>query len=82
MYPPRPEAVGLRAPLGQDDRYVGKILHINAGHALSCVPQRQGRDREVHSGKLLYEIEIERRPDAAGDEPGDVVTSAPDPAPN
>ena len=31
----RREAVGLRDPLGRTDRYVGKILHIPAGHALS-----------------------------------------------
>ena len=40
------------------DRYVGKVLHINAGHALS-LQYHKLKDETVylHSGKLLYEIE-------------------------
>jgi mannose-6-phosphate isomerase len=40
------------------DRYVGKILHVTAGHALS-LQYHNVKDETiyVHSGKLLYEIE-------------------------
>ncbi len=42
----------------QTDRYVGKIIHVNAGHALSL--QYHNRKTEtiyLASGKLLYEIQ-------------------------
>ena len=40
------------------DRYVGKVLHINAGHALS-LQYHDRKDETIYlfSGKLLYEIE-------------------------
>ena len=40
------------------ERYVGKILHINAGHALSLQYHNQ-KDETIFlwSGKLLFEIE-------------------------
>jgi quercetin dioxygenase-like cupin family protein len=42
------------------DRYVGKILHITAGHALSLQYHKlKDETVYVHSGKLLYEIEID-----------------------
>ena len=39
------------------DRYVGKILHIQAGHALS-VQYHERKDETVHllSGELLYRV--------------------------
>ena len=42
------------------DRYVGKILHINAGHALS-LQYHNIKDETIYlySGRLLYEIEID-----------------------
>jgi mannose-6-phosphate isomerase len=42
------------------DRYVGKILHVNAGHALS-LQYHNIKDETIYlySGKLLYEIEVE-----------------------
>ena len=42
------------------DRYVGKLIHINAGHALS-LQYHNLKDETVflQSGKLLYEIEID-----------------------
>ena len=40
------------------DRYVGKILHINAGHALSLQYHlKKDETIYVHSGRLRYEIE-------------------------
>ena len=42
------------------DRYVGKILHVEAGHALS-LQYHTVKDETiyVYSGRLLYEIEQE-----------------------
>ena len=53
----RGEAVGLRAALGKTDRYVGKVIHINAGHALS-LQYHNSKDETIMlwSGKLLFEI--------------------------
>ena len=41
------------------DRYVGKILHINAGHELS-VQYHNRKDETVHllSGELSYRVQI------------------------
>ena len=40
------------------DRYVGKLIHVNAGHALSLQYHNQ-KDETIylHSGKLLFEID-------------------------
>jgi len=40
------------------DRYVGKILHIDAGHALS-VQYHERKDETVHllSGELIYRVQ-------------------------
>jgi mannose-6-phosphate isomerase len=49
---------GYELHWARTDRYVGKILHINAGQALSL--QYHNLKEEtiyVQSGKLLYEIE-------------------------
>ena len=50
--------MGLRAALGEDRRYVGKIIHVNAGHALS-LQYHNLKDETIylHSGKLLFEIQ-------------------------
>ena len=41
------------------DRYVGKIIHVNAGHALS-LQYHNLKDETIYlqSGKLLFEIEV------------------------
>ena len=40
------------------DRYVGKIIHVNAGHALSLQYHNQKTETiYLASGKLLYEIQ-------------------------
>ena len=48
---------GYELHWAKTDRYVGKILHINAGHALS-LQYHNLKDETVYvnSGKLLYEI--------------------------
>ena len=40
------------------DRYVGKLIHVNAGHALS-LQYHNVKDETIylHSGKLLFEID-------------------------
>jgi len=42
------------------DRYVGKLIHVNAGHALS-LQYHNIKDETIylHSGKLLFEIEVQ-----------------------
>src|SRR5262249_16062455 len=41
------------------DRYVGKLIHVNKGHALS-LQYHNLKDETIylHSGKLLFEIEL------------------------
>ena len=60
---------GYELHWAKTDRYVGKILHINAGHALS-LQYHNVKDETVmvHSGKLLYEIEIDGVLTKTGDE--------------
>jgi mannose-6-phosphate isomerase len=60
------------------DRYVGKILHIKAGHALS-LQYHNLKDETVyvHSGKLLYEIEINGQLTAREMLPGDSIHVTP-----
>jgi quercetin dioxygenase-like cupin family protein len=39
------------------DRYVGKLIHVNKGHALSLqYHNRKDETIYVHSGKILFEI--------------------------
>jgi mannose-6-phosphate isomerase len=39
------------------DRYVGKLIHVNAGHALSLqYHNRKDETIYLHSGRLLFEI--------------------------
>ncbi len=42
----------------QSDRYVGKILHINAGHELS-VQYHERKDETIHllSGQIVYRVQ-------------------------
>jgi mannose-6-phosphate isomerase-like protein (cupin superfamily) len=49
------------------DRYVGKILHINAGHALS-VQYHETKDETVYllSGELIYRVWENDRPTDVG----------------
>ena len=54
-----PKPWGHETIWGHTDRYVGKILHIKAGHALS-VQYHNKKDETVHllSGELLYRVKI------------------------
>jgi mannose-6-phosphate isomerase len=60
----RVEVVRVPKPWGHEliwahaDRYVGKILHINAGHELS-VQYHEKKDETVHllSGEIVYRVQ-------------------------
>ncbi len=53
---------GYELHWARTDRYVGKVLHVKAGHALS-LQYHNVKDETiyVYSGKLLYEIELDGR---------------------
>ena len=50
---------GYELHWAKTDRYVGKILHVAAGHALSLQYHNQ-KDETIYlySGRLLYELEV------------------------
>jgi mannose-6-phosphate isomerase len=53
-----PKPWGHETIWAQTDRYVGKILHINAGHELS-VQYHKRKDETVHllAGQIVYRVE-------------------------
>jgi mannose-6-phosphate isomerase-like protein (cupin superfamily) len=63
-----PKPWGYEKIWARTDRYVGKILHINAGHALS-VQYHERKDETIYllSGELRYWVGTE----AAGADAGD-----------
>jgi len=50
---------GYELHWAKTDRYVGKLIHVNAGHALSLQYHNQ-KDETIYlwSGKLLFEIDV------------------------
>jgi quercetin dioxygenase-like cupin family protein len=60
------------------DRYVGKILHITAGHALS-LQYHDVKDETIylHSGVLLYELDVDGVLTKREMRPGDAVHVTP-----
>jgi mannose-6-phosphate isomerase len=62
-----PKPWGHETIWAHSDRYVGKILHINAGHALS-VQYHNRKDETIHllNGQLIYRVKL-------GDKLQDVV---------
>jgi len=50
---------GYELHWAKTERYVGKVLHVNAGHALSLQYHNE-KDETIylHSGLLLFEIEV------------------------
>jgi quercetin dioxygenase-like cupin family protein len=61
------------------ERYVGKVLHIKAGHALSLQYHNQKEETIfLHSGKMLFEIGEQDGPLARHEmKPGDSVHVTP-----
>jgi mannose-6-phosphate isomerase len=49
---------GYELHWAKTDRYVGKLIHVNAGHALS-LQYHNKKDETIylHSGRLIFEIE-------------------------
>jgi mannose-6-phosphate isomerase len=66
-----PKPWGHETIWAHTDRYVGKILHINAGHALS-VQYHNTKDETVHllSGELIYRVKIDDKLDDVRLKPG------------
>ena len=62
---------GYELHWAKTDRYVGKVLHVKAGHALS-LQYHNLKDETIYlySGRLLFEIERERRLTKAGNAAG------------
>src|SRR3954466_12297993 len=69
----RVEAKRVEKPWGHEliwahtDRYVGKVLHIKAGHELS-VQYHHRKDETVHllSGELIYRVKLSGSPTDGG----------------
>jgi mannose-6-phosphate isomerase len=80
----RAKVVRVEKPWGHEiiwahtDRYVGKILHIKAGHALS-VQYHQVKDETVYllSGNLVYRVWENGRPNDVGLEVGQAFRITP-----
>jgi mannose-6-phosphate isomerase-like protein (cupin superfamily) len=55
-----PKPWGHEVIWAHTDRYVGKVLHINAGHALS-VQYHERKDETVYllSGELIYWVKLD-----------------------
>ena len=69
---------GYELHWARTERYVGKVLHIKAGHALS-LQYHNVKDETiyVYSGKLLYEIELDGRMTSREMVPGDSMRVTP-----
>jgi mannose-6-phosphate isomerase len=51
---------GYELHWAKTDRYVGKVIHVNAGHALS-LQYHNVKDETIflYSGRLLFEIQVD-----------------------
>ena len=69
---------GYELRWAKTDRYVGKVIHINKGHALS-LQYHNVKDETIYlySGKLLFEIEIDGVLTKREMQPGDAVHVTP-----
>jgi len=69
---------GYELHWARTERYVGKNLHINAGHALSLqYHERKDETVYLYSGKLLYEIEVDGQLTKIEMMPGDSIRVTP-----
>jgi quercetin dioxygenase-like cupin family protein len=69
---------GYELHWAKTDRYVGKILHVEAGHALS-LQYHDRKDETIHlyAGKMLFEIEQNGTLTKRTMEPGESVHVTP-----
>lgn len=60
------------------ERYAGKILHVEAGHALSLQFHNQKEETiYLYSGKMLFEMDVNGQLERREMHPGDCVHVAP-----
>ena len=53
---------GYELHWAKTERYVGKLIHVNAGHALSLqYHNRKDETIYLHAGRVLFEIGDDRR---------------------
>jgi len=69
---------GYELHWAKTERYVGKILHVKAGHALS-LQYHNIKDETIylHSGRMLFEIERNGELTRQDMQPGDAVHVTP-----
>jgi quercetin dioxygenase-like cupin family protein len=69
---------GYEIHWAKTDRYVGKIIHVHAGHALSLQYHNQ-KDETIYlsSGRILFEIQEGKELARREMKPGDAVHIAP-----
>ena len=69
---------GYELHWAKTDRYVGKLIHVNKGHALS-LQYHNKKDETIFlwSGKLLFEIEIDGQLISREMKPGEAVHVTP-----
>jgi mannose-6-phosphate isomerase len=69
---------GYELHWAKTDRYVGKVIHVNKGHALS-LQYHNIKDETIYlfSGKLLFEIEVDGRLTKREMTPGEAVHVTP-----
>jgi mannose-6-phosphate isomerase len=69
---------GYELHWAKTDRYVGKVIHVNKGHALS-LQYHNLKDETIYlfSGKLLFEIEVDGKLVAREMQPGEAAHVTP-----
>ncbi len=69
---------GYELHWARTDRYVGKVIHVNRGHALS-LQYHNRKDETIHlwSGRLLFEIEVDGQLVSREMQPGESVHITP-----
>jgi mannose-6-phosphate isomerase len=69
---------GYELHWAKTERYVGKILHVRAGHALS-LQYHNIKDETIylHAGKMLFELERDGELTTREMQPGDSVRITP-----
>ena len=69
---------GYELHWARTDRYVGKIIHVNKGHALS-LQYHSVKDETIFlwSGRLLFEIEVDGKLTGRDMSPGEAVHITP-----
>jgi mannose-6-phosphate isomerase-like protein (cupin superfamily) len=69
---------GYELHWAKTDRYVGKVIHVNSGHALSLQYHNQ-KDETIYlwSGRLLFEMEVDGALVSREMRPGEAVHITP-----